>query len=108
MPLLQSFRWHSRRGQTSLATVRISVTNSRRRPDWSSEYSPQTVSPEDSSLLLHHYQKGIVGMPFIARVERGPSEAARSARTKGIPTSPLLNPILTPPSSRRTRIRPGG
>src|SRR4026209_358790 len=33
-------------------------------------------------------QKGIVGIPFIARVERGPSEAARSASTKGVLTVP--------------------
>src|SRR5207244_4181864 len=37
--------------------------------------------------------KGIVGMPFTARVERGPSEVARSASTKGVPTVPCSIPF---------------
>src|SRR6185436_10713905 len=42
----------------SSAIEPTSETNSQPRPDWSSEYSPQTVSPENSSLLLHHYEQG--------------------------------------------------
>jgi hypothetical protein len=35
-------------------------------------------------------------MPFIARVERGRSEAARSASTKGVPTVPFSIPFEHP------------
>src|SRR5207247_5804497 len=51
-PQSQSFRWRSRRDRTSSATKPTSETNSRPRPDWSSEYSPQTVSPESSSIFI--------------------------------------------------------
>ena len=58
-------------------------------------------------------------MPFIARVERGPLAVltrppsrrrrifpiGRALREhEGRPDGPLLNPILTPPSSMRTRV----
>jgi len=60
-------------------------------PQWRAQRISRAVSPHSS--FPFKVRKGVVGLSFTARMERGPSEGARSASKKDGLAAPLILPL---------------